>query len=187
MSVFDTFSKRKKKKELSEKIDVYTYDEIPTPFRIQIIHIWAEAIGPYYDYGGYEFERKMENNFAWTYIYKVLCKELGLMSLGSKHLNPQEQCIDFIQSANTDNALDIIELSWKFIDIEIRNMDEYQRKMRGVQQTPDDAISELNQRFFEHGLGYQYQGEKIIRVDSQYVHEEVVKAALTLIHEVGSF
>jgi hypothetical protein len=36
----------------------------------------------------------------------------------------------------------------------------------------------LNQRFLEHGVGYQYESGEIIRVDSKLVHAEVVKPAL---------
>ena len=31
----------------------------------------------------------------------------------------------------------------------------------------DDAIKELNYRFKEHGVGYQYESGKIIRIDSR--------------------
>lgn len=47
----------------------------------------------------------------------------------------------------------------------------------------DDAISELNQRFEEHGIGYFYSDGVIMRKDSQYIHQEVVKPALLLLNE----
>ena len=39
VGVFDIFSKRQKKLR-GEVPDVYTYDSIPEPLRVQIIHIW---------------------------------------------------------------------------------------------------------------------------------------------------
>lgn len=185
MRVFDIFSKRKKKRELSGKVDVYKYDDIPAEFRVQVIHIWRDGLGPFRAYGEFDFDRKSENNDAWILIHNALARELGVFSIGNEYANPQEQCIEFIQKADSDNVLDIIELSFRAIDTQVRNMNRYERQQHGIDQDPDSAISELNHRFFEHGLGYQYQNGEIIRVDSQFVHEEVVKSALTLIHEEG--
>ena len=49
----------------------------------------------------------------------------------------------------------------------------------------DEAIKELNARFLEHGIGYQYESGKIIRIDSKYTYEEMVKPALGLLHRNG--
>jgi hypothetical protein len=51
-----------------------------------------------------------------------------------------------------------------------------------ITQTPDDAIAELNRRFREPGVGYQYVGGDIIRVDSHFLHAEAVKPALALLN-----
>jgi hypothetical protein len=45
----------------------------------------------------------------------------------------------------------------------------------------DDAIEELTARFKEHGVGFQFVAGKVIRVDSELVHTEVVKPALALL------
>ena len=44
-----------------------------------------------------------------------------------------------------------------------------------------NVISELNQRFREHAVGYQYESDQIIRVDSEFIHTEAVKPALQLL------
>jgi hypothetical protein len=44
MTVFDLFSKRQKKLR-GDALDVYIYDNIPQPLRVQIIHIWHDALG----------------------------------------------------------------------------------------------------------------------------------------------
>ena len=49
--------------------------------------------------------------------------------------------------------------------------------------SPDDAIAELNYRFREHGVGYQYESGQIIKVDSQLVHSEVVKPTLNFLSD----
>lgn len=42
MPYFETFSKRQKRLERAGQSDVYKYDDLPTPFRHQVIHIWRE-------------------------------------------------------------------------------------------------------------------------------------------------
>jgi hypothetical protein len=46
----------------------------------------------------------------------------------------------------------------------------------------DAAIEELNARFREHGVGFQFTEGEIIRIDSELIHAEVVKPALALLH-----
>ncbi len=46
---------------------------------------------------------------------------------------------------------------------------------------PDKAITELNLRFKEHGVGYQYESGELLRIDSQYMHAEAVKPTLTVL------
>ena len=44
MAVFDLFSKRQKRLR-GEVLDVYQYDNIPSPLRVQIAHIMNDAMG----------------------------------------------------------------------------------------------------------------------------------------------
>ncbi len=44
MPTFDLFSKRRKR-AAGEMPDVYTYEIIPEELRVQIVHIWGDAIG----------------------------------------------------------------------------------------------------------------------------------------------
>ena len=43
MGIFDLFSKRQKRLR-GEAPDVYTYDEIPEPLRVQIVHIFRDIL-----------------------------------------------------------------------------------------------------------------------------------------------
>ena len=49
----------------------------------------------------------------------------------------------------------------------------------------DNALSELNERFREHAVGYQYEEGQLVRVDSDLLHAEAVKPALTLLRTKG--
>lgn len=88
-------------------------------------------------------------------------------------------------TADTDGALDIIELSFRVIDRRARKFQSWQIDRAGVTQTPDNAIEELNHRFREHGIGFQYVEGELVRVDSQFIHAEAVKPALSLLNQAG--
>lgn len=46
-----------------------------------------------------------------------------------------------------------------------------------------EAIEELNQRFKEHGVGYQFTDGKIFRVDSAFIYTEAVIPALVVLRD----
>lgn len=76
--------------------------------------------------------------------------------------------------------LDVLELSFRVVNTYIR---EFGGIIRGASVLPDDAIVELNQRFNEQGIGYQFESGEIIRMDSKLVHSEIVKPALSFLHD----
>lgn len=178
MGVFETYSKRQKQLEKAGKQDVYQYDALPQAFRIQVIHIWRGTIGPYYN----SHDRRTAASETWDAIHDILIREYGLFSLSKNTSDKAVACIHFIQEADVLKALDIIELSFIAIDRVVRNWTFDQRLSCDVSQTPDDAIQELNDRFLEHGIGHQFLGGKIVRLDSQFLHAEVVKPALALLN-----
>ena len=70
MPSFDMFSKRQKKLR-GEAPDVYTYDKIPHPLRVQVVHIWQDAFG---NIDAYESQAGQ----VCKYIYDILCREYGV-------------------------------------------------------------------------------------------------------------
>ena len=183
MPVFETFTKRLKIRERAGKPDVYAYDNLPQAFRIQVIHIWASAIGRYFFVE--RWETTPASNRHWHTIHDMLARERGVFNLGDERDNPFAQCQKFLQASDTAGALDIIELSFRVLDRVVRQQGYDDTQTSGVTQDPDDAIEELNYRFREHGIGYQFVGGELIRVDSQYLHAEAVMPALSLLNDEG--
>lgn len=185
MGIFDTYSKRRERLEKAGQPDVYVYDELPDNLRVQIVHIWLDAIGSYFTEGQlFPYQDPPPSNYLWQQIYDIMCRELGELRL-SRSTRPHSQCIDYLlNEQNIDNALDIIEVSFRIIDTDVRRLNENERRRSAIRQTPDEAITELNHRFKEHSVGYQYVNGKIIQVDSQYVHAEVVRPAISLLKDV---
>lgn len=173
MSVFDTFSHRKRVAE-GQTPDVFVYDRLPNDLRVQIVHIWREAIG----LGDF-------NPSAWRGIHDTIAREHGRFELSLGH-SDGERCERFlIEQTSVEPALDLIELSFMYIDFAAREIDPLNRPRYGISVEADDAIRELNERFRRAGVGYRYEQGKIIRVDSELIHSEVVKPALAYLGEPG--
>ena len=184
MAIFDLFSKRQKQLR-GEMPDVYVYDAIPQPLKVQIVHIWRDTLG---DASAYHDEYRGAKR-AYKSIVDTLCREYGLFALPSaqKHYGDRnylsELANHLLQENEVEKALDAIELSFRYIDRLTRKFDYLHKQ--NASQAADAAIAELNDRFKEHGVGFQFVGDEIIRVDSQLVHAEVVKPALALLNGPG--
>jgi hypothetical protein len=187
MGIFETFSKRQKRLEKAGRQDIYQYDTLPVPFRVQVIHIWRTAIGRYYlPEGAFSHGRPSPANEIWRFIHDTLARELGVTVLAGEWADdPPNRCTQFLGKTNTSGALDIIELSFRAIDLGIRKMDNYEIQDAHITQDADSAIEELNHRFKEHAIGYQYLGGQLVRLDSQFAHAEIVKPALSLLNATG--
>jgi hypothetical protein len=187
MPIYETFSKRQQKLKNQGMPTLYQFDILPNPFRIQVIHIWHSALG--------SGEENMKTNqfspaltpfeFAWRLIHDTIAREIGVFSLGPGNSPQFMKCEYFLLNTDIEGALDIIELSFRVIDTTMRSRSlDFMDRIK-VSQEPDDAILELNHRFLEHGIGYQFMGGQLVRVDSQYIHSQVVEPALLLLHAQG--
>ena len=182
MTIFNLFSKRQKQLR-GEVAEVYIYNLIPKPLRVQIIHIWHDSLGDKTDY-----HRKPNVKVIYKKIVETLCREYGVFQLTDRIYNDeyhnrsyiQELSNFFLQEKTAEKVLDVIELSFYCIGTITREQDY--RHINNSSEIADNSIAELNTRFKEHGIGYQFEDEKIIRVDSQFLHTEAVKPALVLLN-----
>jgi hypothetical protein len=183
MGIIETFSKRQKRLK-GEVLDVFTYDDIPISLRIQACHIWKKCLGLAQRH---YMERKMGGNPVYTTLHQELTAEFGLFSLGSTLQGDAAAIVDFFtQHANTEQALDIIEMSFRFAVN--GNSDQRWIEEWDVEISSAEAIDDLNQRFLEHGVGYTFvDGEQpqLIKRDNEHLHLEAVMPALRLLHEEG--
>ena len=181
MPVYDTFAKRKQRAENAGNPVVYRYDELPKAFREQVVQILKKTIGDTTDSRPWITKRLLmpevrQITQRWASIHDILAREMGVPSL-VKRMSPQyhghaEICFKFLHDDDDiDQILSLIELSFRIIELDQRNR--------------EGAIAELNHRFLEHSIGYQYQGGQIIQIDSLYLHHEVVEPAITLLHDGG--
>jgi len=179
MGVFDIFSKRQRVAR-GEVPDVYSYDTIPQPLKVQIVHIWSDTLGSADQYQSDFFGIRS----VYKLIVETLCREYGLFRLpgSQQHGNRNffAELAEFIlHEDDHEKVLDAVELSFQMIDSFSRELDYLRRD--NASKLADAAIDELNRRFQEHGAGYRYEEGKVIRIDSELIHAEVVKPALALL------
>lgn len=177
MAIHDIFSKRQQRLR-GEVPDVYQYEDIPGKLRTQAWQILADALG------GYErYLQSPDVGGFYKDIVKILRREYGVDQLPTPGRSPSNQfneLRDFLAlTPRTERALDVIEIGFKSLNAAGRNIHfNYSQTAKRV----DPSIDELNHRFKENGVGYQFVEGEIIRVDSELVHTEAVKPAIRLLN-----
>jgi hypothetical protein len=105
MALFDIFSKRQRILR-GEVPDVYQYGSLPDPFRAQVVHILHDLFGSPQHYGSQTEE-------AFSIVHNALCREHGQFRLSERFQPPDFRAAvcDFVMKAETEKALDAIELA----------------------------------------------------------------------------
>ncbi|MXZ90850.1 MAG: hypothetical protein F4W95_06150 [Chloroflexi bacterium] len=182
MPIYPTFKKRKQQAENAGEPVIYRDDVLPDPFRIQVAHIWQDTIG---NDDGWRSARVLTADRIWENMHRTLAREMGEFRLWDSKMSNRRGCELFLlRRADVDDVLSLIELSFREVDGEMREK-QTRAQYSTDWQSADDAIAELNHRFREHGIGYQFQGGQIIAVNSQYLHSEVVEPAISLLHDAN--
>jgi hypothetical protein len=180
VQIYDLYSKRRRDGEKASRDDVFQYDIIPPPVRVQIRKILTDGLGKSYRAAGGGLVR---NNF-YTSMCQILCREYGLDRLGSGTYE-YDNLMLFIDSCSTDYFLDVVELGCRFIDRVVRKENHFEVERWDRTKNPDDLLDEVNYRFRRAGIGYRYESGMLLRIDSNLIHSEVTKPALRLLAAYG--
>jgi hypothetical protein len=179
MAIHELYSKRQARLKGDEP-DVYQYADIPRKLKVQIIHIFDRTIGTY-EQSLTDFYRVRS---GYALLVRTLREEIGVFQLppaSKPTTDPYRELIDyFLAEGNTDACLDVVELAFKFID-QFTRTNAHKDSRNGDKQA-DEAIADLNVRFKENAVGYQFIAGEIVRVDSELIHAEAVKPALRLLN-----
>ena len=147
----ELYSKRKKAAE--NPPSGYRYD-LPVEFRNQVWHIRNDSIGYVHQsttqsiFNQYRFGLERSDQICGLYaqhINKVLCDEHGIVNLPG--FSPCHALYQWFLSADTDVALDIIQVSFHAIAIGQRDRDF--RLYVESKLSAADAVKKLNRRFQE--------------------------------------
>ena len=155
MPIWDIYSKRGK-----QLPDVYQFETLPEPLRVQIQRIIRDMFGPL---------DKQQTAEMYSMLHEALAHEYGLSVLADGTDARGRVQAFLMKTADIEHVLDAIEIAIRLTD-----------RFRGGRYS-SVAIKELNHRFREHGVGYQIEGPQAIRIDSTYTHQEVVRPALTVL------
>jgi hypothetical protein len=176
MAILELFSTRRKK-ERGAAPDVFVYEALPKELRVQGMLIVHDGLGKPYTDDGYTTQAYN----AYREIIEQLVRHFGRQILAPGD-DPREILGNFfLQESNVEHWLDAIELSLRIMQA-VGNDGNYSMSAR-AKLRPDEAVADLNHRFLQHGVGYQYASGKIVRYDSQFLHAQVVKPAIDLLQD----
>ncbi|QDU31461.1 hypothetical protein ETAA8_66190 [Anatilimnocola aggregata] len=175
---FDVFSKRGKPLP-----DVFVYDELPLKLRQQLAYLYDDTLGKL------SCNHGMDRPIGFfDQIRHVVVRENGV-----PHLPPAE-CNDpfveirycLLQGGDVPLVLDLVEKIFQTVlllspgehtpcDFELENA--------GLEA--QEAVKELNHRFRENGVGYQFDvnSKTLVRVDSLLVYATVIQPVLLLLSQ----
>ena len=180
MAAFPTYSQNN-----SAPIDVFIYDQIPDKLKIQIYHIWSDFFTSLVHtniYAAIEYHGFFKN------INKIICKEHALLNIKSSHLFAIPDAYSeingyYLNLKDHKYIIDVIGIIFNQIELipDILNILGYPPDI--ISMNIRDAITELNERFRQHGVGHEYINGEIIKVDSKLLHSEITKNTLFLLND----
>jgi hypothetical protein len=183
MMPFETFAQRRRREQRNGQADIYIYDVAPAYLRHQINEALLEGIGNYelVDNTGYgDYHPNFEHPYhKWKEIDRICRKEVF----------PYVDIVEEIEHFQRRVALAVKTIKdideWlSIVEICCVTLEEIHFDLRLNMQDTDaaqDALVEINRRFEQHQVGYQFESGHIIRKDSEFVHAEIIKPALALL------
>ncbi|OIN44571.1 hypothetical protein BLL37_00095 [Pseudomonas azotoformans] len=184
MPIINLFSKRMAE-ERDGATDVYTYDRFSDNFRVQLSLMIQEILGDVH-----VAYRETIPRDVYASIVTILRKEYGVEYLVSSVYcdTPFEELHRFLRKEpNVERILDAVELGYRLGHRYARKQNYSAAHRYDAESHVDACIEELNGRFKEAGYGYEFvvESESVIRIDSEFVHAEVVKPAIHFLSYPG--
>jgi hypothetical protein len=147
-----------------------------------LVQIFWESTGSRREYDAEYSGRSTRDSYRA--LVDILRKEFGVFSLPHKASYKSEHLSEFcdfvLGEPDVERVLSAVELACRIIEGIVSKSDH--RNDPNSKENAAAAIEEINLRFRQHGVGYQYNGE-IIRIDSEFVHASAVKPVLALLRD----
>lgn len=173
MPVLDLFSKRHKRTREPIRPELQ-YTELPLKFRVQVIYLIKEA------FSGDPFPRyPISYGALYKHLHDGLAEHFGLHGLSEEHYyDPQAAIFTYLESCNWIDAIDVIEYVFRVFSNLERGYSDRNPDADGHQHR---ILSDLNERFREHELGYRFDGVDVIQVDSEFTYSEMIQPVRELL------
>lgn len=175
--MYKLYSQRKKEAEQGIS-DVYIYDKFCRAFRNQYLHIVEDVFGIYPDVK-YIYKPNGKNIDMWEFVCQAYAREKGLKYLETSYscaTNTYEAYEDYVDISDDSDFLDLLDFTFTEI---ISNKSIFGH---GYSEVVNRAIEELNFRFKQHSLGYEFVNGELIPKTNEFIHTETIKPALHLLN-----
>ena len=179
--LWETF-KARAQRENGKVEDVYQYEALPQKFRVQITQIVEEAFGD----GEEERGHRTNSSELMEHIVRIIRKEFGVHSVSKKAADEfdgnswwAELRTLILGGTDIEEVLSVVEILCFYIDRWTRRP---AFREGDCDKRATAALEEINARFRQNAIGYHYVADKLIRIDSEYIHREAVIPAINVLH-----
>lgn len=172
--IFKLFSQRN---EPEKQYDVYEYKVFSEKFINLSFFIIIDFINLYKD------DYRIREEKIWNDIYDIFIRQLGVVKLDGFYSNDSaaHRIENYYRNHNGNDLLNLIDLIFVYFDKFLRHNPPVGHY--NIPQILDDSISELNYRFKEYGLGYEFVNGELIKKSNEVIHSEIIKPVLKLLHD----
>lgn len=171
--MYELYSRRIKNRE--GEPEVYEYDSFCQSFRNQMFYVLSDV---------FDFCAEKGFHDAWEVLHDSFARELGVKTLGSNYASGKLNVEVFAQKSSDKDFLDLLDYAFNMVSL-IRGVNVPYALCEEKQERINRAFQELNYRFKQHNLGYEFVDDKLIRKDNELLHQETIKPALKLLIETG--
>lgn len=165
----------KRIKDAEGNPEVFVYDVFPQAFRTQMFYVVSDVL---------DFYEKKGGEGAWDALHDGFAREIGVKTLGRTHCSARSNVEVYIGKCSEESFLDLLDYAFTLIanlrDLRLRYAFDDERL-----KCITDAFAEMNFRFRQHSLGYEFVQYQLIRKDNEFLHKETIKPALKLLYENG--
>lgn len=152
-------------------VDKLEYEKLNSKLRVQIIRIWDRFFK--------QFDKEEESEKMWEHINSVICDEHGKYDVYDSEITDyylSYKCKKYFEYLdNLEECFDVIETVYKTI---VKTYEFFSN--RNLKFTPSDVFLEINERFKENYFGYECVENKIIRIDNNLLHANIIEKTLDL-------
>lgn len=171
--MYTLYSKRIK--DAAGNPEVYVYDVFPQPFRNQMFYALSDVL---------DYCERNGLSGAWEALHDDFAREIGVKTLGSFHYTERSNVETYIGKCSDVEFLDLLDFSFAMLST-IRKIRVPYVSDEDQQEQITGAFVEMNFRFKQHMLGYEFVKDKLVRKDNEFLHKETIKPALKLLYETG--
>jgi len=157
------------------KENIFSYNEIPLKLRNQIILIIDNTIG--YDlYVGDELVEQLYEK-VWD-KYEL---EHGKLDEYPNNVLFKYRVLDTLKKeTNLDQLLDMIEFCLQVID-KLSKLPNNFSEQRNAKMLPKNALSEVNKKFLQASVGYQFIDGIILKISNELLYQKLIIPAINLL------